>query len=214
MLNYNSVSAYQEIYSANSNMTKSKRYAAVSASRTPNLLATAVTTPRAQHTVAMKRKAYQQMWNDRSLQQVEPRLQEMMSSFLQTLGGSPGLDGWSVDVDLQKACEPFGFDATMVATLSVDPQISSYPKRRWMLQAASMAAWQASVVWSSRFCVSKTRLTYSCCRPPSSPSSISGVSTSSYWHRGIRVCSLWVPGRGNRLGCVTNVSLKLEILTL
>lgn len=146
MVNYNTVSAYQEIYGANSNMTKSRRYAAVSASRTPNLLATAATTPWTRHTVTMKRKAYSQMWNDQALQQIEPRLHEMICSFLTILNTSGGPGRWSADVDLQKACEPFGFDATMVATIGVDPQISSSPGRRWMLQAASMAAWRASVV--------------------------------------------------------------------
>lgn len=129
-------------------MTKSKRYAAVSASRTPNLLAT----PGMKHTVAMKRKAYLSMWNDRNLQQIEPRLHDMITKFLDGLPRDDASDGalsekgWSQDVNLQTACEPFGFDATMVATIGVDPELTAHPERRWMLQAASMAAWRASTV--------------------------------------------------------------------
>ena len=129
-------------------MTKSKRYAAVSASRTPNLLAT----PVMNHTVAMKRRAYLSMWNDRSLQQIEPGLNVMMSKLLDdfSMGAqitdAMGEKNWSTDVDLHKACEPFGFDATMTATLGKDPGLTESVDKRWMLQAASMAAWRASVV--------------------------------------------------------------------
>jgi len=146
MLNYNEVAAYKEIYGSSSNMTKSKRYASVSASsRTPNLLAT----PGMKHTVAMKRKAYLKTWNDSSMQQMEPQLHPMLDKFLESLSTQAGVDGseaWSSDINMQPACEPYGFDATMVATLGIDPQISSHPERRWMLEAASMAAWRASTV--------------------------------------------------------------------
>lgn len=145
MLNYNEVAAYKEIYGPNSNMTKSKRYAPVSASRTPNLLAT----PGMKYTVAMKRKAYLQTWNDSSMQQMEPQLHPMLDKFLDQLGTQAGLqdsETWSSDIDMQAMCEPYGFDATMVATLGIDPEISSHPERRWMLEAASVAAWRASTV--------------------------------------------------------------------
>lgn len=139
------VSAYQESYGPASKTTKSKRYAVVSASRTPNPFAT----PDMKHTMAMERKTHLSMWNDRSLQQVESRLHEMISKILDDLESDStcydalNQKGWSTEIDLQNACQPFGFDATMVVTLGVDPEITTYPERRWMMQAAFMAAWRA-----------------------------------------------------------------------
>lgn len=144
MLNYNDVEAYKEVYGSKANLQKSTRYAAASASaRTPNLIAAVGTG----HGVMMRRKAYLSMWNDRSLQHIEPQLQEMLSKMLYKLESSgSGADGWSADVDMQKAIEPCGYDATMFATIGVDPETSKFPDRRWMLEAARIAAWRASVV--------------------------------------------------------------------
>lgn len=83
MLNYKTVCAFQEIYGPSSSMTTKKLLRR--RRRTPNIL----TTARVQQTVVRKRRAYLQMWNERRLQQVEPRVHEVMSSLLEGLGRVP-----------------------------------------------------------------------------------------------------------------------------
>lgn len=83
LLNYKSVCAFQEIYGPSSSMTTKQTLRR--RRRTPILLAKA----QVQQTAVRKRRASLQMWNERRLQQVGPRVHEVMSSLLEGLGRLP-----------------------------------------------------------------------------------------------------------------------------
>jgi hypothetical protein len=81
MLIFNDYEAVEQIYGPNPQLVKnSYRYAAVSASHTPNLV-----TENDPHKANMKRKAHLDMWNNRSLKVAEPRLHALLDTFVSTL---------------------------------------------------------------------------------------------------------------------------------
>jgi hypothetical protein len=151
MLIFNDYEAFEQIYGPNPQLVKSSyRYAAVSASHTPNLV-----TENDPHKANMKRKAHLDMWNNRSLKLAEPRLHALIDTFVSTMT-SDGEDSskdeklWSKTVNLTEVGTSFGFDIMMSMVLGDSPNLMTEPEKRWMPEASKLVSWRA--------------LTVSCCR--------------------------------------------------
>lgn len=175
MVIFNEFDAFRQVYGPNPNLLKSTRYAAVSASHTPNLVS-----ENRQPIVNMKRKAHLDMWNNRSLKKAEPRLYALIATFLSLM--VPDEDPttteqpWSKTVDLSKVGTYFGYDAMLTMGTGVNPDIMLDTEKRYLPAASMHVSWRAITVCVTSFFFSRIRL--KCLRrPPSSPSSICGIWT-------------------------------------
>jgi hypothetical protein len=183
MLIFNGYEAVEQIYGPNQQLVKdSYRYAAVSASHTPNLV-----TENDPHKANMKRKAHLDMWNNRSLKVAEPRLHALLDTFVSTLTSTNGgdssadSDSWSRTVNLTELGTSFGFDIMMSMVTGESPNLMTEPEKRWMPEASKHVSWRAltvgeAIVYSNLDVGTDGA---SPCRPYSNPSCIFGIWTNS-----------------------------------
>lgn len=146
MVIFNELDSFKQIYGPNPNLVKSTRYAAVSASHTPNLVS-----DNHQPTVNMKRKAHLDMWNNRSLKEAEPRLHALIATFLSLM--NPGGDDataasntWSKMVNLSELGTYFGYDTMLTMGTGENPNIMLSPDKQWMPGASLYVSWRAITV--------------------------------------------------------------------
>jgi len=148
MLIYNDYDAFKQIYGPNPRLLKSSRYAAVSASHTANLV-----TENDPHKATLKRKAYLDMFNNRSLKGAEPRLHALIATFLSIMmPSSHGMsaavdsDSWSETFDLTEVGTWFGYDVTISMGTGQDPGLMSSPERRYLPATSVLVSWRALTV--------------------------------------------------------------------
>lgn len=152
MLVFNDYDAFKQIYGPNPQLLKSSRYAAVSASHTPNSV-----TDNDKQSVRLKRKAHLDMWNNRSLKLAEPRLHALIATFLSTMTASSGnsakdssTDSWSKTFDLTELGTSFGFDATLSMVTGESPNLMLSPEKRWLPATSVLVSWRGLTVRASR----------------------------------------------------------------
>lgn len=149
MVAFDDPDAYQQIYGHHANVIKTpERYAASSASHRPNS-ATAVH----EDEFLPKRKAHVQMWTQRNLKLVEPRIQDKISTFLGIVGGRGSCtterkdgNGWSVPQDLNKACINVAMEITSELTYSDCTNMQTSSTQRWLSDAFMVASWRGLTV--------------------------------------------------------------------
>ena len=145
MIVFNEHEYFKQVYAPNPNLVKSTRYAAVSASHTPNLVSS-----NHQPTVNMKRKAHLDMWNNRSLKKAEPRLHDLIDTLLSLMapGGDEktSTDSWSPTIDLSELGTRFGFDAMLSMGTGENPNVMLSPDKYWMPAASLHVSWRAITV--------------------------------------------------------------------
>jgi hypothetical protein len=145
MLIFNDYDAFKQIYGPNPNLIKSSRYAAVSASHTPNLV-----TDNDQHRVNMKRKAHLNMWNNRSLKKAEPRLHALIATFLSIMmsgkDSAVDKDSWSKTFNLTELGTYFGYDTTISMATGENPDLMLHHEQRWLPSASVLVSWRALTV--------------------------------------------------------------------
>jgi hypothetical protein len=176
MLIFNDYETFEQIYGPNPQLVKdSYRYAAVSASHTPNLV-----TENDPHKANMKRKAHLDMWNNRSLKVAEPRLHALLDTELGT---------------------SFGFDIMMSMVTGESPNLMTDPEKRWMPDASKHVSWRALTVSSVvvRISAIKPGTNHdSKRRLPSNPSCICGIWTNSSWRPCTKASWVSASGTGTR----------------
>jgi hypothetical protein len=151
MLIFNDYEAFEQIYGPNPQLVKdSYRYAAVSASHTPNLV-----TENDPHKANMKRKAHLDMWNNRSLKVAEPRLHALLDTLVSTLtspkekdSSAEDVKSWGKTVNLTELGTSFGFDIMMSMVTGESPNLMTDPEKRWMPDASKHVSWRALTVSS------------------------------------------------------------------
>jgi hypothetical protein len=148
MIVFNEYESFKQIYAPNPNLVKSTRYAAVSASHTPNLVSS-----NHQPTVNLKRKAHLDMWNNRSLQKAEPRLHALIDTFLSLMAPSGDHDAaatekdtWGSTINLSELGTRFGFDAMLSMGTGENPNVMLSPDKYWMPAASLHVSWRAITV--------------------------------------------------------------------
>jgi hypothetical protein len=145
MVIFNELDSFKQIYGPNPNLVKTTRYAAVSASHTPNLVS-----DNHQPTVNMKRKAHLDMWNNRSLKAAEPRLHALIATFLSLMypGGeaTAAPNTWSKTVNLSELGTNFGYDTMLSMGTGENPNIMLSPDKQWMPGASLHVSWRAITV--------------------------------------------------------------------
>jgi len=179
MVIFNDYDAYKQIYGPNPQLLKSPRYAAVSASHTPNSV-----TDNDKQRVKLKRKAHLDMWNNRTLKLAEPRLHALIATFLNMMmatsldGKSAAVnatDSWSETFDLSQLGTYFGYDVTLSMVTGESPNLMLSPEKRWLPEASVLVSWRgltvrAIVAFRHLLILVLTR----CCRPHSNQSCIFG----------------------------------------
>jgi hypothetical protein len=204
MLIFNDYETFEQIYGPNPQLVKdSYRYAAVSASHTPNLV-----TENDPHKANMKRKAHLDMWNNRSLKVAEPRLHALLDTFVSTLTSPNGDDpaaedvkSWGKTVNLTELGTSFGFDIMMSMVTGESPNLMTDPEKRWMPDASKHVSWRALTVSSVvvRISAIKPGTNHdSKRRLPSNPSCICGIWTNSSWRPCTKASWVSASGTGTR----------------
>lgn len=150
----NGAEAFQQIYGSHANVTKDpERYAATSASRSPNTVSAVH-----KDDWAPKRKAHSQMWSEQNLKRIQPRILDKISTFLDLLGPTPedhsgksdGHMTWSAARDLNWMSIYLIMDITTDTTYSVSPDVQTSQPHRWLPNAFIVASWRGLTVSPSQ----------------------------------------------------------------
>ncbi|GLA64709.1 hypothetical protein AtubIFM54640_006433 [Aspergillus tubingensis] len=127
-LSFNSSKAVSDIYAVRANVQKSEGYASMSPSRyTPNTL-TAIS--RNIHT--FKRRILAQAFSDQSIKDMEDRIQEKISSFVDNLLTDTNSEsGWSSPKNISQMCDWLAFDIITDLSYGNDLDMLNSTEMRW-----------------------------------------------------------------------------------
>ncbi|PYH73174.1 cytochrome P450 [Aspergillus vadensis CBS 113365] len=127
-LSFNSSKAVSDIYAVRANVQKSEGYASMSPSRyTPNTL-TAIS--RNIHT--FKRRILAQAFSDQSIKDMEDRIQEKISSFVNNLLTDTNSEsGWSSPKNISQMCDWLAFDIITDLSYGNDLDMLNSTEMRW-----------------------------------------------------------------------------------
>ncbi|GKZ22340.1 hypothetical protein AbraCBS73388_008479 [Aspergillus brasiliensis] len=127
-LSFNTSKALSDIYAVRANVQKSDGYASMSPSRyTPNTL-TAIF----KNIHTFKRRILTQAFSDQSIKEMEGRIQENISSFLDILVSGTGSEsGWSSPKNISEKCDWLAFDVITDLSYGNDLDMLNSPQMRW-----------------------------------------------------------------------------------
>lgn len=127
-LSFNTSKAVSDIYAVRANVRKSDGYASMSPSRfTPNTL-TAIS--KDIHT--FKRRILAQAFSDQNIKEMEGRIQQNISSFLDILATNTESESeWSSPKDISQICDWLAFDVITDLSYGNDLDMLNSPQMRW-----------------------------------------------------------------------------------
>ncbi|PWY92800.1 cytochrome P450 [Aspergillus heteromorphus CBS 117.55] len=125
---FNSSTAMNDIYGVRANVRKSDGYASLSASRcTPN---TVTTIDKGVH--GFKRRIMAQVYTERSLKEIEDRILDNISDFVDVLGSeSNAMTGWTAPKDIAQTCDWLTFDVISDLCYGEDFDMLHSSEMRW-----------------------------------------------------------------------------------
>ncbi|GAA91337.1 cytochrome P450 monooxygenase [Aspergillus luchuensis IFO 4308] len=127
-LSFNTSKAVSDIYAVRANVRKSDGYASMSPSRyTPNTL-TAIS----KNIHTFKRRILTQAFSDQNIKEMEGRIQQNISSFLDILATDSGSESeWSSPKDISQICDWLAFDIITDLSYGNDLDMLNSPQMRW-----------------------------------------------------------------------------------
>ncbi|OJJ77418.1 hypothetical protein ASPBRDRAFT_50308 [Aspergillus brasiliensis CBS 101740] len=153
-LSFKTSKALSDSYAVRANVQKSDGYASISPSRYTSNTLTAIS----KNIHTFKRRILTQAFPDQSIQEMEGRIQENISSFLDILiSGTGSESGWSSPKNISEKCDWLAFDVITDLSYGNDLDMLNSPQMRWFPSVIRKIS-QRSLIGLFQPCFIKFRL--------------------------------------------------------